>query len=137
MDVSAAQRARHPDGVESRSDLPPGPLDGVVVANELLDNLPFRLAVHDGEWREAYVVRLADGRLVETLSADVVVRADTGVADLPRLLRGREQVARQAEAFGRAVDDVHIGIVNGAAGLVAYAADGDPSPYSRSRSATG
>jgi RNA polymerase sigma factor (sigma-70 family) len=64
--------------------------------------------------------------LVETLSADVVVRADTGVADLPRLLRGREQVARQAEAFGQAVDDVRIGIVNGAAGLVAYAADGDP-----------
>jgi|SRR5215213_10318261 RNA polymerase sigma-70 factor (ECF subfamily) len=64
--------------------------------------------------------------LVETLSADVVVRADTGVAELPRLLRGREQVARQAEAFGQAVDDVRIGLVNGAAGLVAYAADGDP-----------
>lgn len=64
--------------------------------------------------------------LIETLSTEVVVRADTGVADLPRLVRGREQVARQAQAFGQAADDVRIGIVNGAAGLVAYAANGDP-----------
>ena len=69
VDVSKAQRSLHPDGVESRADLPEPAFDGVIVANELLDNLPFRLAVHDGEWREAYVVRLADGRLVETLSA--------------------------------------------------------------------
>jgi hypothetical protein len=32
----------------------------------------------------------------------------------------------QAQAFGRAADDVRVGIVNGAAGLVAYAANGDP-----------
>ena len=69
VDVSEGQRSRHPAGVESRSDLPAGPFDGVIVANELLDNVPFRLAVHDGEWREAFVVRLPDGRLVETLSA--------------------------------------------------------------------
>ncbi len=69
VDVSAAQRALHPAGVESRAELPVGPFDGVIVANELLDNVPFRLAVHDGGWREAYVVRLADGRLAETLSA--------------------------------------------------------------------
>lgn len=69
VDVSAAQRAQHPASVESRPDLPDGPLEGVIIANELLDNLPFRLAVHDGDWREAYVVRLPDGRLVETLSA--------------------------------------------------------------------
>jgi SAM-dependent MidA family methyltransferase len=69
VEVSDPQRALHPDGVESLADLPPGPFDGVIIANELLDNLPFRLAVHDGGWREAYVMRLPDGRLVETLSA--------------------------------------------------------------------
>ena len=69
VDVSDAQRAQHPEGVESRGELPDGPIDGVIIANELLDNLPFRLAVHDGGWREAYVVRLPDGRLAETLSA--------------------------------------------------------------------
>jgi SAM-dependent MidA family methyltransferase len=68
VDVSAPQREQHPDGVESRAELPAGPLDGVIIANELLDDLPFRLAVHDGAWREAYVVRLPDGRPVERLS---------------------------------------------------------------------
>jgi SAM-dependent MidA family methyltransferase len=69
VEVSDAQRARHPEGVLSVRSMPAGPIDGVVVANELLDNLPFRLAVHDGAWREAYVVALGDGRLVEQLSA--------------------------------------------------------------------
>jgi SAM-dependent MidA family methyltransferase len=69
VDVSDAQRAAHPDAVDSRPELPDGPFDGVILANELLDNLPFRLAVFDGGWREAYVVRLPDGRYVEQLSA--------------------------------------------------------------------
>ncbi|MFZ8996895.1 MAG: SAM-dependent methyltransferase [Ilumatobacteraceae bacterium] len=69
VEVSAGQRARHPEGIESVSTMPHDPIEGVVLANELLDNLPFRLAVHDGGWREAFVVRLPDGRLVEQLSA--------------------------------------------------------------------
>jgi SAM-dependent MidA family methyltransferase len=69
VDVSESQRAQHPDAAESRAVLPDGPFDGVIIANELLDNLPFRLAVHDGAWREAFVVELPDGRLVEQLSA--------------------------------------------------------------------
>ncbi|MDJ0769286.1 MAG: SAM-dependent methyltransferase [Ilumatobacter sp.] len=69
VEVAAAQREQHPDGVESAAELPDGSFDGVVFANELLDNLPFRLAVFDDGWREAYVVELPDGRLVEQLSA--------------------------------------------------------------------
>jgi len=69
VEVAEHQRAQHPDGVTSAADLPTEPFDGVVLANELLDNLPFRLAVFDGGWREAYVVELPDGRLVEQLSA--------------------------------------------------------------------
>jgi len=69
VEASASQREQHPAGVTSRADLPDGPIDGVVFANELLDNLPFRLAVYDDGWREAYVVELPDGRLVEQLSA--------------------------------------------------------------------
>ena len=49
--------------------LPPGPIDGVVVANELLDNLPFRLVVFDGAWREAFVGVGPDDTFVEHLSA--------------------------------------------------------------------
>jgi SAM-dependent MidA family methyltransferase len=70
VDVSESQREQHPDGVESAAELPAGPFDGVIIANELLDNLPFRLAVFDDGWREAFVVRLPDGRLVEQLSAE-------------------------------------------------------------------
>lgn len=69
VELSAPQRDRHPDEIESLPELPSEPFDGVIIANELLDNLPTRLAVHDGGWREAYVVRLPDGRLVEQLSA--------------------------------------------------------------------
>jgi len=47
VDRSAVQRARH-DGLESAAALPDGPLEGVVIANELLDNLPFDLRL-DGE----------------------------------------------------------------------------------------
>lgn len=56
VEVSADQRARHPDGIESRADFPADAFTGVVVANELIDNLPFRLAVFDEGWREAFVV---------------------------------------------------------------------------------
>ena len=69
VEVSDPQRLRHPDGVESRSGPPDEPFDGVVIANELLDNLPFRLAVFDNGWREAFVDLGADGRFVERLSA--------------------------------------------------------------------
>ncbi len=65
VEVSAEQRSEHPDSVESRADLPSGPLVGVVIANELLDNLPFRLAVFDGGWREAVVDIGRDGRISE------------------------------------------------------------------------
>lgn len=67
IEASAVQRADHPHGIESSADLPPGPLTGVVVANELLDDLPFRLAVFDGAWREAYVSIEGDG-FAEVLS---------------------------------------------------------------------
>jgi SAM-dependent MidA family methyltransferase len=69
VEVSAAQRVRHPAGVESTAALPTAPFLGVVLANELLDNLPFRLAVHDGAWREAFVVAGSDGGFGEVLSA--------------------------------------------------------------------
>ena len=69
VEVSAPQRERHPEGITSIASLPTEPIVGVIVANELLDNLPFRLAVFDGGWREAYVAVAPDGRFAEMLSA--------------------------------------------------------------------
>jgi SAM-dependent MidA family methyltransferase len=71
VEVSEVQRQQHPAGVTSVAALPAGPVTGVVIANELLDNLPFRLAVFDGVWREAAVAVGRDATLVEvTLDAD-------------------------------------------------------------------
>ncbi len=69
VEVSAAQCDMHPDGVRSLPSLPTEPLRGVVIANELLDNLPFRLAVYDGGWREALVTMHPDGTATESLTA--------------------------------------------------------------------
>ena len=101
--VGARSAAAHPDGVESRGRPARRAVDGVVVANELLDNLPFRLLVFDGGWREAYVA-VADGeRSVEVLSAPL----DPVPAVLPRhaphgarapLQRGRRGVGRRRRA---------------------------------------
>ncbi|MCB0976581.1 MAG: SAM-dependent methyltransferase, partial [Acidimicrobiales bacterium] len=38
VEVAEHQHAHHPDGVESVTSFPEGPITGVVIANELLDN---------------------------------------------------------------------------------------------------
>jgi hypothetical protein len=73
VEISDPQRERHPADVSSMPVMPPHVEFGVVVANELLDNLPFRLAVFDGEWREVVVVR---GRGEELAEGTVPVSAD-------------------------------------------------------------
>ena len=73
VEISASQRALHPQGVESRETMPDGPITGVILANELLDNLPFRLFVFDGSWMEAFVSQSSGGQFVEVLHTPVVV----------------------------------------------------------------
>ena len=73
VEVSASQRALHPQGVESRETMPDGPITGVILANELLDNLPFRLFVFDGSWMEAFVAQATGGQFVEVLRTPDVV----------------------------------------------------------------
>ena len=72
VEISEPQLQQHPQGVASMASLPAvGIGDGVVIANELLDNLPFRLAVFDGVWREAVVTIGGGGELVEaTIAGD-------------------------------------------------------------------
>ena len=67
VEISEAQRGLHPAGVTSLAAMPAGPIDGVVIANELLDNMPFRLMVFDGGWCEAFVRRGDDGSWSEEL----------------------------------------------------------------------
>jgi hypothetical protein len=69
VEISAAQRALHPEFVESVEQFPDRTIQGVVLANELLDNLPFRLFVFDGTWKEAFVALGDNGKFVEVLRA--------------------------------------------------------------------
>ena len=61
VEVSAEQRTLHPEGVQSTDVMPSNIEHGVVIANELLDNLPFDLWVYDDGWRNAYVIQQGDG----------------------------------------------------------------------------
>jgi len=73
VEISEAQRALHPDFVESLEVLPDRTIQGVILANELLDNLPFKLFVYDGEWMEAFVGLGDGGKFVEILrQVDVI-----------------------------------------------------------------
>lgn len=92
VEVSAAQRAMHPDGVRSLDEAPIVDGPGVVLANELLDNMPFRLLVFDGGWREAYVASQGD-RFVE-----VLLPLDTPPAWLPSSAPHGARVPWQNEA---------------------------------------
>ena len=56
VEVSETQRALHPDGVQSIAVMPEHIENGVVIANELLDNLPFDLWVYDDGWRRAHMI---------------------------------------------------------------------------------
>ena len=67
VEISESQRAMHPDFVESVESFPDRSIQGVILANELLDNLPFKLFVYDGAWKEAFVGLGDGGKFVEVL----------------------------------------------------------------------
>ena len=116
IEVSAAQRERHPDGIESRPDLPSEAFGGVILANELLDNLPFRLAVFDGAWREALVdLDRAGDRFVEVLSPPL--------DPMPTVLPANATLGARAPIIDRAVrfvDDARALVRSGSVLVVDY-----------------
>lgn len=61
VEDSEAQRKLHPHWVKSTAEYAFENLTGVVLANELLDNLPFRLMVFDTRWKESWVVPMPTG----------------------------------------------------------------------------
>jgi len=71
VEVSAAQRGLHPEGITSTDEMPQSVEHGVIVANELFDNLPFELWVFDGGWRQSHIIEQGDGFAEVLQSADV------------------------------------------------------------------
>ncbi len=118
VERSAVLRGQHPTEVESVAELPPGPVTGVVLANELIDNLPFRLLERDPDgWQEVRV----DDRVAEVLVPDP---SGTGA----RLAPGAPVGARipiQVAAAGWLADALGL-VARGRVVLVDYA-DSTPS----------
>ncbi len=110
------QLLEHPPGtcaaLESRADLPDGPITGLVVANELLDNLSCRLLERTGDgWAEVHV------------RAESATHAGTFVEELRRLSTGEQAVADalapEAPVGGRIpLADAAVEWVGGALGLL-------------------
>ena len=71
VEISAVQRELHPDGVISLEEMPEEIEYGVVVANELLDNMAFDLWVNDDGWRQSHIIEQGDG-FAEILKAAAV-----------------------------------------------------------------
>ena len=117
VERSAALRREHdellerPPGpcaaLESRADLPSDPVTGVIIANELLDNLPCRLLERTADgWSEVYVaVEPAGGALSETLlPASSEEQAMAGALAPASPVGGRISLASAAvEWVGRAL----------------------------------
>jgi SAM-dependent MidA family methyltransferase len=104
VERSAAFRARHAElPVRSRADLPPSPLTGVVIANELLDNLPFDLLERrGGAWVEVRV-DAGEERLVPAADADAALaqRLAPGAVDGARIPLQRAAAAFVADTLAR------------------------------------
>lgn len=66
VESSSRQRSMHPDFVVSTDSMPDHIDNGVVIANELLDNLPFDLWVFDNGWRQSHI-DVAGDNFVEVL----------------------------------------------------------------------
>jgi SAM-dependent MidA family methyltransferase len=76
--------------VTALDDLPAVPFDGVVLANELFDNLPFRLAERrDGAWCEVRVTLDGEalGERVVPAAPELATEADLVVTDPPNGVR--------------------------------------------------
>ena len=92
VEGSTSQLAMHPNGVTSLATMPSEPFVGVILANELLDNLPFRLFVFDGQWQEAFVVE-QDATFLEVLR-----KVEDAPAWLPHDVRHGSRIAVQSQA---------------------------------------
>jgi SAM-dependent MidA family methyltransferase len=107
VERSAALRARHPAEVVSTAALPAAPGVGVVLANELLDNLPFRLLELTAEgWAEVKVGTDLAEVLVAAPSAAAVAASRLAPAArvgarIPIQDAARAWLARAASALTR------------------------------------
>lgn len=114
VEISDSQRSLHPAGVVSVKEIPSGPFNGIIFANELLDNIPFRLFVFDGMWKEAFVVNDGDGRFSEVLKI-----SDEQFDFLPAKVSHGSRAPIQAQA-GKWVQSAHSKLLRGKMIMIDY-----------------
>jgi RNA polymerase sigma-70 factor (ECF subfamily) len=93
--------------------------------------VPDAVLVRQREVVDAFLAASREGdfeALLTVLAPDVVLRADTGAAPryAPTEFRGAREVAGRALAFSGQAAFARPALVNGAAGIVSWAADGRP-----------
>jgi len=71
VETSPMQREMHPAGIISTDMMPTHIEHGIVIANELIDNMPFDVWVYDGAWRTARVTFTSTG------FAEILVASET------------------------------------------------------------
>ncbi len=104
VERSRALRAQHPEGVESAATLPAGRFTGVILANELLDNLPFGLLQRADEgWAEVRVTEDLTEVLVPAAGDPVPDAAVGSRIPTQRAAHGWVAAARSLVARGRVV----------------------------------
>jgi SAM-dependent MidA family methyltransferase len=114
VEISDSQRKLHPLDVVSVKEMPSGPFNGIIFANELLDNIPFRLFVFDEMWKEAFVVNEGHGRFSEVLKL-----SDDNFSFLPANASHGTRVPIQTQA-GRWVQLAHERLSSGKMILIDY-----------------
>ena len=92
VEVSDAQRRLHTVEMHSQAKMPNSPIVGMIITNELLDNLPIRLFVFDDVWQEAFVVE-QNKSFVEVLR-----KVDDAPSWLPRVAPHGARVPVQSAA---------------------------------------
>ncbi len=96
--------------VASLDELPPGPLDGVVLANELLDNLPFRLLQRSSAGWDEVLVGADLAEVLVQAPLDAAAEGDRLAPAAP--VGSRIPLQRQAASWVRtALDSLHSGRV--------------------------
>ncbi len=102
VEASESQRAMHPPGVTSPPVMPTSIGTGVVLANELLDNLPFDILEHEGSgWCEVRVGRAGDALTEVLVPAGPPVHVADPLAPGTRVPLQRAAAGWLADALGR------------------------------------
>lgn len=98
VEVSDVQRESHTVAMHSQPKMPSAPIVGMIIANELLDNLPFRLFVFDAGWQEAFVIEQ------NRLFVEVLHKVDDAPSWLPQVAPHGARVPVQSGALKWLVD---------------------------------